>query len=165
MGFDQVGENCRLAHDARLVGMRQRHLDHLDAEQLAVGILVRRQRRAPRQLAGRAHRRPARDVDVDVGRVIRGRHERMRVRAAAGLHRGDGLGMRDVGDVEDADAAHPVLADGVLHPLRAAVEPAVEVLTGDEQEVAIHRHVILRVGTDVGRHQHRLGGLRDVPHL
>ena len=42
----------------------------------------------------------------------------MRVRAAARLHVGDVLRMRDVGDVEDADAADAVLADRILHALR-----------------------------------------------
>src|SRR5438132_6957779 len=34
-----------LAHDMRLLGMGDRHLNHLDAEQLAVWILVGRERR------------------------------------------------------------------------------------------------------------------------
>src|SRR5439155_10371575 len=112
-----------------------------------------------------ADRGPTRHVDVNVRRVLRVGQQRVCVRATTRLHRGDGLGMRDVGNVEDADAAHAVLAYRIRHALSAAVEPAVEVLAGYEEEVAVHRDVVLRVGTNVGRHQHRLGRLRDVPHL
>ncbi len=145
--------------------MGQGHLDHLDAEQLALRILVGRQRRAPRELVGRADRGRARHVDVDVRRIARVGHDRMRVRPAAGLHGGDGLRVRDVADVEDADAAHPVFADRIGHALRAAIETAVEVLPGHEQEIAVDRDVILRVGADVGRDQCGAARLRDVPNL
>ncbi len=161
----QVGQDRRLAHDMRLLGMGERHLNHLDAEQLAVWILVGRERRAARQLVGRADPRRTRDVDVEVSRVLRVGHHGVGVRAAAGLHTGDRLGVRNIGDVEDADAAHPVLADRIRHALRAAVEPAVEVFAGREQQVAVDRHVVLRVGADVGRDQRGATRLRDVPHL
>src|SRR2546430_13486527 len=47
------------------------------------------------------------------------RSQGVRVRAAARLHVGDALGVRDVADVEDADAAQPVLTRGVGHALRS----------------------------------------------
>ena len=73
---------------------------------------------AARQLVRRADAGRAGDVDVDVVLVLRIDEHRVRVRAAAGLHVADVLRIRDVGDVEDANAAQAVLADGVLHALR-----------------------------------------------
>src|SRR5439155_1255877 len=83
-----------------------------------------------------ADRGPTRHVDVNVRRVLRVGQQRVCVRATTRLHRGDGLGMRDVGNVEDADAAHAVLAYRIRHALSAAVEPAVEVLAGYDVAVA-----------------------------
>src|SRR5207244_10188447 len=68
-------------------------------------------------------------------------------------------------DVEDADAAQPVLTHRVGHALRAAVEAAVEVLAGDEEKVAVDRDVVLGVGTHIERDERGVARLRDVPHL
>src|SRR2546422_5400497 len=73
--------------------------------------------------------------------------------------------MRDVRDVEETDAAHPVLAHGILHALRAAIEASAEVLAGDEEKVAVDRDVVLGVGTHIEREQRGVARLRDVPHL
>src|SRR2546425_7321836 len=73
--------------------------------------------------------------------------------------------MRDVRDVEETDAAHPVLAHGILHALRAAIEASAEVLAGDEEQVAVDRHVVLGVGTHIKRDERGVARLRDVPHL
>ena len=80
--------------------------------------------RAAGQLAGRPDGGRARDVDVDVLRVLRIDQHRVGVGAAAGLHVAHVLRIGDVGDVEDPDAAEPLGADRVLHALGAAVEPA-----------------------------------------
>ncbi len=51
----QVVEDPRRAHDRGLLGMRQRHLDDLDAEQRRVGILRRRRRARSPAAPRRAH--------------------------------------------------------------------------------------------------------------
>ena len=48
------------------------------------------------------------DIDVDVVLIFGVDHERMRVGAAAALHGGDLLRIREVADIEDAHAAEPV---------------------------------------------------------
>ena len=143
--------------------MRNWNLDHFDAEQRGVRIL--RGRDASRQLLVRAHRRRSRDVDVDVLGVARIHEHGVGVRAAAGLHVGDVARMRDVGDVIDADAAQPVLADRLVHPLGAAVEPRAQILARDEEEVLVGGDVALRRGAVEARVDLRRGGVRDVPHL
>src|SRR4029077_16765602 len=58
-----------------------------------------------------------------------------------------------------------VVAHRVGHALRTAVHSAVRGLVGDEQEVAVHRHVALRAGAHVRSVQRRMARVRDVPHL
>ena len=72
-------------------GMRQRHLDDLDAEQRRVRILVGARVTQPGSSFGERTAGRAGDVDVDVLRVLRIHEHRVRVRAAAGLHVGDVL--------------------------------------------------------------------------
>ena len=67
--------------------IRQRHLDHLDAEQRGVRDPRPACRRSsPAARSASARRRRAGDVDVDVLLVLRILDHRVRVRAAAGLH-------------------------------------------------------------------------------
>ena len=94
----------------------ERNLNHVDAVQRRVRVLLRILVRAAGQLLGRARRAGARAVNVDVRRVVGILEQRMRVRAAARLHRRDLLRLLDVGDVEDADAAEPLRADRLLDP-------------------------------------------------
>ena len=72
-----------------LLGMRERHLDHVDAEERRVRILLRVAPGAAGELFARADRARAGAVDVDVGLVVRIGDERVRVRPAARLHRRD----------------------------------------------------------------------------
>ena len=143
----RVGKDARGRDDLRVLRRRQRHLDHLDAKERRVGVLLRRAGRAAGELGRGAHRARALHVDVDVLRVARVGHERVRVRVrvrtAAGLHRGHLLRMVEVADVEDANATQALGAHGVGHRLGAAVEPAVRGFGGDEQEVAVHRGIAL----------------------
>src|SRR4029079_6227413 len=81
----QVREDARPVDDLRLLGRRQRHLDHVDAEERGVRILFGVLARAAGELVAGAHGAGARAVDVDVGLVLRIGHQRVRVRAAAGL--------------------------------------------------------------------------------
>ena len=162
---DQLIEDPRPVDDGRLLRMSQRHLDHLDAEQRRFRILVRRQPGAPGQLVGRADAGLAGDVDVDVLLVLRIFHHRVGVGAAAGLHVGDVLRIRDIGDVEDPDPAEPVRAHRVAHALGAAVDPAALALTRDEQEILVHRDVALRRGAEILGLEGRLGRVGNIPHL
>src|SRR2546425_5817813 len=53
----------------------------------------------------------------------------------------------------------------VAHALRAAVGASVQCLTGDEQQLAVHRDVALRPGAHEGLVQPGTLGVGDVPHL
>ncbi len=162
----QVIEDARRAHDCCLLGIRQRHLDDLDAEKGRIGILVRRRGDAAGQLAGRPHAGRAGDVHVDVGRIVGIDQQRVRVRAAAGLHVADVSRIADVADVEDAETAQTVRADGVPHSLRTAVESTGEALAGDEEQIPVDRNVALGGWADVCRGQSgpaRIGNIPDLP--
>src|SRR5207247_5338964 len=89
----------------------------------------------------------------------------MGVRAAARLDFGDGLGVGEVGGIEDPDAAQPVMADRIRDSLSPAVRAAVQRFARHEQEVAIHRDVALRSGTYKRLEEARNLGIRDVPDL
>ena len=65
-------------------------------------------RRASGQFFGLTDERCARDVDVNVVLIVRIDDQRVRVRAAAGLHGGDLLRILDVGNVEDPHAAETI---------------------------------------------------------
>ena len=80
-----VREDARPVDDARLLGRAERHLDHVDAEERRVRVLLRIAARAVGQLLAGADAAGARAVDIQ--RLLVLRHERVRVRAAAGLHR------------------------------------------------------------------------------
>ncbi len=75
----EVVEDVRRADDRCLFRMSERNLDHLDAEERRVGILVRRRLGATGELAWRAYTCGARDVDVDVVLVFRIDQQRMGV--------------------------------------------------------------------------------------
>ena len=122
-------------------------------------------REQPGQLVGRADARRAGHVDVDVRLVVRVLDHRVGVRAAAGLHVADVLRRRDVGDVEDPDAAEALGAHRVLDALRAAVEAARGALARHEEQVLVHRDVALRRRAEVADRERRLGGVGNVPDL
>src|SRR5512143_70197 len=87
------------------------------------------------------------------------------MRAAAGLNVGDVPRMRDVRDVENAYAANPLLAHGVLHALTAAVDASRVSLGRHEQQVLVDRDVALRGGAIVADLESRLARIRDIPDL
>jgi hypothetical protein len=89
----RIGEDARLADDARLLRRRERHADHLDPEERGVRVLL--QARAEQPGSSSPARTPAgaRDVDVDDAGIVRIRHQRVRVRAAARLHGRDLRGL------------------------------------------------------------------------
>ena len=157
-------EDARRADDRRLLRRRQRHADHFEAEPRRVGI-VDRPVLAAGQLLLRAHARRPGHIDIDVVLVVRIGDHRVRVRAAAGLHVGDVLRAGDVGDVEDADAAQPILADRLGHALDAAVDPPRQAFARHEQQVLVDRDVALRRRADIRHHRHRLGRVADVVDL
>jgi hypothetical protein len=159
-----LAEDARPADDGRGLRRCERHLDHVDAEVRRGRVDERAVAVAAGELEARADPSGPGVVDVDVGGVVRIRHERVRVGALAGLH-GRNLDRRgDVADVEDADTAE---AGGVRHvaasrALRAAVDPAAGLLDRHEEEVAVHRHVALAAGADHGCPQCRCGRIGDV---
>src|SRR3954470_18555890 len=87
------------------------------------------------------------------------------MRAAARLHVADVLRIRDVSDVEDADAAQTILAHRLWNALRAAIDARREILARDEEKILVDRHVALRRGAVIRRPECRLGRIGDVPDL
>ena len=162
---DEILEDAGRTHDGGAGRIGERHADDLDAEERRVRILRRRRARATGEFLRRPHRSRARHVHVDVLVVAGVLQHRVRVRAAAGLHVGDVLRGRDVGDVEDADAAQPVVADLLPHALVTAVQPPAQALAGHEQQVLEHGDVALRRGTVVRHDGDRIRRVRDVPDL
>src|SRR3954469_20639074 len=51
--FSESRENARRGYDRGLLGMSERHFDHLDAEQCGVGVLLRREADTSRELVRR----------------------------------------------------------------------------------------------------------------
>ena len=145
--------------------MCERNLDDFDAEERGIWILVGRQPDAPRELVRRAHAGRAGNVDVDIVRILGIVQHRVCVRAAAGLHVGDVFRIGDVGDVEDAEPAQPVVADGVFHTLRAAIESAAISLARDEEQVLVNRHIALRRRAEIRRLEGRRARVGDIPDL
>ena len=143
-----VGEEPRPADDARRGRSSQRHLDHVDAVQRCVGVFLRILAGAARQLVARAHDAGARVVDVDVRGVLGVDDQRVRMRAAARLHRRNLPRLADVADVEDAHAAEPLLADRLGHAARAAVDAPARLLHRHEQQIAVNGQVALAAGAD-----------------
>ena len=161
----QAVEDSWRGNDGRLLRMRQRHLDHFDPEERRVGVFTRGQSRTSRQLARRAHAGRTGDVDVDIFLVLRIHQHGVRMGAAAGLHVPDVFRMRNIRDIEDANAAQAHLAHRIGHTLGAAIDAAREPFTRDEEEIAIDRDIALRRGTVVGSAEGRLGQVADVPDL
>src|SRR5207302_65221 len=107
------------------------------------------------ELLARPDRARARTIYIKVRLVVRIDHQRVRVRTAACLDRRDLLGITNVTDVEDADAAETLGADRLLNALDAAVDPAADLLNGHEQQIAVDRHVALPARADDGGQQAR----------
>src|SRR5689334_7811969 len=89
----------------------------------------------------------------------------MRVRTAAGLDVADRFRVSDVADVEDADSAQTILADGVLDAAGAAVDARTEIFAGDEEQILVDRDVTLRSRAEVRSLDHRLMRIGDIPDL
>ena len=70
------------------------------------------------------------------------------MRAAAGLHGGHLAGLAHVGDVEHADAAEALVADGRLDAAGAAVDAAARLLDRHDQQIAVNRDVALPARAD-----------------
>ena len=155
-------EQARLVDDARLRRVGDRHFDHVDAEERRVRIVLRILAGAADQLFTRADAAGAGRIEEDVALVLRVGDQRVRMRAAAGLHRRDLLRILQVGDVEDAHAAEALVADRRHHALQAAVDAAARLLDRHEQQVAPDRDVALSAGAHHRRDQLRLVGALDV---
>ena len=118
----------------------------------------------------------------------------MRVGAPATLHRGDLLWIREVADIEDADAAEPVRAGrrrrtahacGLSvgtggrsgrrwrrrvtgrqrYALRTAIDAAIHRLGRHEEQVAIHRYIALAPRAQHGRSEFDLHRVIDVVEI
>ena len=162
----QIVEDARRADDRRLLRMRQRHLDHLDAEERRVRILVGRRVDAARQLRSASARRPNRrcrrrrcpdpsDRRAPCACASRGRSARCR--------RSCGFAMSVMSKMRMPRSRSLLTVS--FTPSRAAVEAAGQILARDEEQVLVDRHVALRRGAEVRRLERRLARVGDVPDL
>src|SRR6266850_3810696 len=103
-----IDKQTRTGYHLRILRRRQRHLNHINAKQRCIRILVWCFTRATRQLFGLTDERGSRYVDVDVVLIIRIDDQRMRVRPAASLHRGHLLRILDVRNIENSHAAETI---------------------------------------------------------
>src|ERR1051326_7692024 len=87
------------------------------------------------------------------------------MRSSASLHRGEQLWMPNVGDIENANAARPFLADRVRYSLHSAIDSRIRRLRRNEKKIAIDGHIALRSRTNVFTAQSRLCGISNIPHL
>src|SRR5256885_670406 len=71
--------------------------------------------------------------------------------------------VREIADVDHADAAEALRAGVLGHPLRAAIHASVSGLTGEEEQVPVDRHVVLLLGACLGVNQAWVERIRDVP--
>src|SRR5438105_6658858 len=161
----EIVEDAWRAYDRRLLRMRERNLDDFDAEARRVGILLGSIIHATGQFGRRAYPGRTGHVHINVLGILGIDEDRVRVRAAARLNVRDVLRVRDVGDVEDANAANALLADRFLHALAAAVDAARLSLRRDEEQVPVDRDIALRCGAIVPDRQRRVLRIGDVPDL
>src|SRR5438094_942663 len=145
--------------------MSERYLDHLDAEQRRVRVLIRRETHTPGKLVRRTYAAGAGDVDIDVVGIFRVDEQAVRVGSTAGLNVANVFRITDIAYVEDANPAQSILADGVLHTLSAAVDSGGQILARDEQQIPVHGDVALRGWTHVSLFERRLLRIADVPDL
>jgi hypothetical protein len=138
-----IHEDARPVDDPGLRRIGERNFDHVDAEERRVGVLFRITHRATGKLVAGTDLAGARSVDVEIRLVGRQADDRVRVRAAARLHRAHLLRLADVLDVEDADAAEALGARRRRHTLHAAVDTAARLFHRHDQQVAPDRHVAL----------------------
>ena len=108
----RIHKNARAVHHCGILRRSQRHLDYIYAKQRCVRIFVGRVTRTSCQLLALTDEGSAGHVDVDVVLIIRIDDQRVRVRAAASLHRGDLLRRFDVGDIEYPNAAETIFLRG-----------------------------------------------------
>ena len=81
------------------------------------------------------------------------RHQRMGVRASAGLDGCDLARRIQVADVKDADAAEPLGIDVAARARCAAIQPPTVLLHRHEQQIAVHRQVALSARAHHRQHQ------------
>ena len=191
----RIGEDARAGYDLRLLRMRQRHLDDVDAEQRGVGI-GRRDRRpsSPPVLPPDERRRcrryrcrrcpclwgRSRSVCVCEPRQLctaatcfgfaRSLISKMRTpRNRSGL--GGGGGRRARSGVPLRGRRAPGAAAGAGHSrpagdsLGAAVDPSIDRLRRHEEQMAVHRDVALAAGADQGSPQLDLRRVVDVVEI
>src|SRR5262249_20805961 len=149
-------------HDLRVLRVRERNFDDLDAE-LGTGRVAGRSRHAPRYFLCRAHTGVAGDIDVDVVAIAGIGDDRVRMRSATRLHVRDEFGMRDVGDVENANAAESLLAHRIRDVRRAAVVARAVRLAGDENQIAVDRRITLTRRAQESDDEFWRGWRRDIP--
>ncbi len=179
----RIDKYARARHDFRVLWRRHGNFDYVDAKQRRVRVFVRLFARAASQFFCLAHKRCARDVDEDVFLIVRIHHQRMRMRAAAGLHRRHLLGILDVRNVENSHAAEAVLLRGWHTALSffprsrgrrrrlrrkslcAAIQASIRHFHGHEQQILVHRHIALPARAHHRSHDRGLRRIGDVVNV
>ena len=113
----RIEKDARTTDDGGPMPARPGHLDHVDAEERRVRPCPAPRSSIRRVFATGTDLPRARAVDIDVGRVFRVGHERVRVQPRQVPGRRPPVSASvDVGDVEDADAAEPLRARTLFTP-------------------------------------------------
>ena len=149
-----IGKHGRRIDDARTRRIVHGNLDDIDTEQrraLVAGQVVE----TGFHFFLFANARGARVVDNDLAVLAGSAHDRVRVRAATGLHHADLLRIGQVADIENADAAEALWAHVLRHALEAAIQSAAGFLHRHDQQVADDRNVALATRADDRGHQLR----------
>src|ERR1700733_8374476 len=100
-----IDEYSRAGYHLGLCRVSERNLDHVDSKERRIRILIRLLPRAAGEFLWLAYKRSSRHIDIDIVFVVRVHHQRMRMRAAAGLHCPYLLRVPDIRDIEDPDTA------------------------------------------------------------
>src|SRR5260221_5131726 len=103
-----VDEETRAGDNFGVLRRSDGNFDHVNAKQSSVGILVGFFAGASGKFIASADKRGAGHVDIDVVFVVRVEDQSVGVRATASLHGRNLLGVLDIGNIEDADAAETI---------------------------------------------------------
>src|SRR6185369_1440828 len=108
----RVHKHAGTRHDLGILRSPDWYLDHINAEESCVLILVRRASRAPGKLFALSDKRGSRHIDVNIIFIVWVDYQGVRVRPAAGLNGSHLLRIRNVRNIEDPYTAEPVLLSG-----------------------------------------------------
>ena len=149
-----IGEHGGAADNARLGRIVDRDLDDVDAKQRGP-VIARQLVDAAFHLLPVAYGRGAGVVDDDLAVFVRARDDRMRVRAATGLHLTHLHRPCQVTDINNAQPAETLRANVFAHAAEPAIDPRPCFLHRHEQQVADDGDIALPARADNRAEQFR----------